>query len=101
MMFKANALRISTVRTEDDHDVSRRLLEMWTNFATHHNPTPKDGLWTRLDPENPLFLEIGSKQSVMKYPKEYQERMEEWRDIWRRIPPLMSPRLSDTWSELE
>lgn len=47
MMFKAHALPVDLVRSVDDKRVSKSLVDMWTDFAIHHNPTPQDGAWKR------------------------------------------------------
>lgn len=99
MLFEAKVLRTSTTVTEEDKDVSQRLLTMWTQFAKHHNPTPNEGTWTKLNSKLPRFLDIGSNESIMKYPGDYKERMQEWSDIWSKVPPLMSHRKSKTWND--
>lgn len=99
MMFKANALPISTLRSDDDKRVSQNLINMWTDFATHHNPTPNENSWTRFDPKDPKYLEIGSKCNTMKYPDSHKKRMEEWGKIWEKIPPTMSYKASPTWKK--
>jgi len=98
MMFKAHALPTSLLKSDDDKKVSENLINMWTNFATHHNPTPKDNIWTKFDPKDPKYLEIGSKSNIMKYPDSHKKRMEEWRKIWEKIPPTMRYKSSKTWT---
>jgi len=99
MMFKAGALPTSTVKSKDDKRVSKNLINMWTDFATHHNPTPEDNSWSKFDPKNPKYLEIGSKCNTMKYPENHKTRMEEWKEIWEKIPPTMSHKKSPTWKK--
>jgi len=99
MMFKMNILPFSLLKSEDDKKVSENLINMWTDFATYHNPTPKDNNWNKFDPKDPKYLEIGSKSNTMKYPESRRERMEEWREIWERIPPTMRYEASSTWKK--
>ena len=99
MMFKANIFPFSTVKSDDDKRVSDSLINMWTDFATHHNPTPINNSWTKFDPKDPKYLEIGSKSNVMKYPESHKKRMEEWKQIWEKIPPTMRYKASRTWKE--
>jgi len=44
-------------------------------------------------------MEIGSKTNMMKYPLAHKERMEEWTEIWEKIPPYMSHKASKTWEK--
>jgi len=101
MMFKAHALPTSFLKSDDDKRVSEDLINMWTDFATHHNPTPKDNTWTQFDPKDPKYLEIGSKLNTMKYPEGHRKRMEELKDIWEKIPPTMRYKESKTWKKDE
>ena len=99
MMFKANIFPFSTVKSDEDKRVSDNLINMWTDFATHHNPTPIDNSWTKFDPKDPKYLEIGSKSNEMKYPESHKKRMEEWKQMWEKIPPTMRYKASRTWKE--
>eukprot|EP00092_Neocalanus_flemingeri_P071935 GFUD01088443.1.p1 GENE.GFUD01088443.1~~GFUD01088443.1.p1 ORF type:complete len:306 (-),score=76.68 GFUD01088443.1:461-1378(-) len=101
LMFKANILPFSTIKSNDDKKVSENLIKMWTDFATHHNPTPKDNSWTKFDPEAPKYLEIGSKSNTMMYPESHKKRMEEWKEIWEAVPPTMRYKASDSWKKEE
>ena len=49
MLFKPFVIPISTVFTEEDEIVSRSLVQMWTDFVVHGDPTPKEsqGMWIR------------------------------------------------------
>lgn len=99
MMFKPHSLPVNCVRSQDDRRVSACLLDMWTDFATHHNPTPRDGSWTRFDPAYPQYLEIGSKSNKLDYSNDHRKRMEEWKGMWERIPTTMQHTQSRTWVE--
>jgi len=99
MMFKPHAIPVQLVRSEDDRRVSECLLDTWTNFATHHDPTPSDGAWKRFDPLAPKYFEIGSKVNEMGYSKEHAERMVEWEGIWEKVPPTMRHMASKTWTD--
>ena len=93
-MFKANAIPTTLLRTQDDKRVNESFINMWTDFAVHHNPTPKDNSWSKFDPK---YLEIGSKFNTMKYPENHKNSMVEWKEIWEKTPPTMSHTESSTW----
>jgi len=101
MMFTAGALPFSCIKSTDDRRVCENLIKMWTDFATSHNPTPRDNSWTRFDPKDPKYLEIGSKSNTMKYPEDHKKRMDEWKEICDKVPPTMCNKNSPTWKEAE
>ena len=35
------------------------------------------------------------------YPESHKKRMEEWGEIWEKIPPTMSYKASPTWKKEE
>ena len=87
---------------------------MWVDFATHHDPTPVTGTWTKFDPQSPKYLDIGkifwtglvhygtaagSDGNRMMYPHGHAERMEEWRKIHEKVPAYMRHLKSKTWSQ--
>merc|ERR1711872_825752 len=49
LMFKAHGLPINPVVSHGDKKVQKELVDMWTNFAHHHNPTPRDYEWSVLE----------------------------------------------------
>ena len=101
LMFKANLIPTTLLRSVDDQRVSDNLINLWTNFATNHNPTPDDNSWPRFDPKDPKYLEIGSKCNNLKYPENHRQRMEAWREVWEKIPPTMRHKQSHTWEQFK
>jgi len=97
MMFKGSLLP-NTIFSQQDVRVRRSLIEKWTNFAVHHNPTPEDGSWIKFDVNNPQFLEIGSDGDSMMYPEDHQRRMKEWEEIYNKVPCTMRHSSSATWN---
>jgi len=101
MMFKPHAIPVPLVRSDDDRRVSECLLDTWTNFATHHDPTPSSREWKRFDLLAPKYYEIGSKGNTMAYSKDHEDRMVEWEGIWGKVPPTMRHMASKTWEDNE
>jgi len=62
-----------------DRQVSRLLIDWWTNFAKHGNPSPDTGLWQPWN-EGGHYLEIDSSPS-MALSSNMVDRMEFWRSI--------------------
>jgi len=61
------------LQTEDDIRMSRKMLELWTEFAATGNPT-KDGSWSPVG-EKLEYAVIDQNELRMEYPKEFAERM--------------------------
>jgi len=95
IMFKGQILP-DIARTEQDKRVRKTLIDMWTNFATNHQPT-KDGSWTRFDANNPQYLEIGSERDTMMYPSDHKARMEDFAEMYEAVPCTMRYEKSKTW----
>ena len=51
------------------------MLQMWTDFAKVGNPTPGDGTWQKVDPDQMRYLEIGSAGNQMNYSGGVQSRV--------------------------
>jgi len=62
-----------------DRQMSRMMVDWWTNFAKHGNPTPETGLW-REWAEEEQYLEIDVTPR-MDFSAEVVARMDFWREI--------------------
>ena len=47
LIFNSHELPIDGSYTEDDKKVTKKLLEMWTNFVKSSDPTPITKIWKR------------------------------------------------------
>ena len=93
---------------------------MWVDFATEHNPTPSSNTWTPYQSQSPEYLEIGGKYLQdnsavennillsagtegcrMRYPESHRRRVEQWTEIYQKVPPTMRHSNSPTWSQYE
>jgi len=97
LMFKPHAFPVNLLADKIHERVSKNLIQLWTDFAIHHDPTPVKKHWERFDPTSPSFLEISSNGNVMMYPEKHRKRMEEWTQIYEKIPPYMTHKTSKTW----
>jgi len=62
------------LQTEEDILVSRKLLELWTEFAVSGKPST-DRVWKPVDAENVKYAVLDSKEIRMEYPKDFSDRM--------------------------
>jgi len=63
------------LQTEEDIQVSSKLLELWTTFATTGTPA-SDKVWPPADDvTKPKYAVIDHKEIRMKYPEDFSDRM--------------------------
>jgi len=68
-----------TLSSSGDQQMSRMMVDWWTNFAKHGNPTPETGLWQEWA-DNEQYLEIDVSPR-MDFSAEVAARMDFWREI--------------------
>lgn len=99
LMFKAHGLPINPVVSHGDKKVQKELVDMWTNFAHHHNPTPSDNRWEAIDVDNPKIYIIKENSRLETMSGPYLKRMHYWRDIWSQFTNTYRNLSSPTWSK--
>jgi len=63
------------LQVENDIEVSKKMLSLWTEFAKNGNPT-KDGSWAPVESsDNIKYAVLDEKEVRMEYPKDFQEKM--------------------------
>jgi len=62
-----------------DRQMSRMMVDWWSNFAKHGNPTPESGLWQEWG-ENEQYLRIDNSPQ-MDFSDEVAARMDFWKGI--------------------
>lgn len=85
-LFSVTRLPPPLLPTNDAISIRRRMVRMWTNFATNGNPTPLFDLiastrWPRCQ-NNQEFLDIGTEVKSSTFPME--ERMGFWNTMYNK-----------------
>jgi len=63
------------LQVENDIEVSKKMLNLWTEFAKNGNPT-KDGSWAPVESSDNIKYAILDENEVrMDYPKDFEEKM--------------------------
>lgn len=104
LMFKSSFIPFDTVYTDRDKKVSALMLQMWTNFARHGDPTPKGNnspgdRWLPVGPDkHPKHLEISDETPTLKTDSaEYKRRIDFWERVYQEHPPLLHFKKSPTF----
>ena len=57
------------------------MVDKWTNFAIHHNPTPIDNAWPAYGDNGISYVRLEDSKIITKNDKVRDERLEFWRQI--------------------
>ena len=104
VMWKAHRIPFDTVYTEEDKRVSDAMIQMWTNFARHGDPTPR----AEVTPGDKWIPLKGGKESkhldisadgpkVMSDSEQYIKRGTFWERVYEEHPPYIHFRKSPTF----
>jgi len=64
------------LQTEDDIRMSRKLVQLWTNFAKNGKPTEDDSWKSVQELKKPEYAIIDAEEIRMDYPKDFGAKME-------------------------
>jgi len=95
MLFKSRSIPFLKRHTDDDLNVSKVMLEIWTDFAKSGMPLQK---WTPYKKESRSILEIGTNTLKMTDADIFHDVVKFWSEVWERSPPTMHLWRSKTWS---
>ena len=66
---------------ERDHKMIDFMVDLWTNFAQHHNPTPKDQKWQPCRQNQPnCYIILEDSKIVIENDPVRQERIDFWKN---------------------
>ena len=71
---------LNGLQTEEEAKMSDFMVELWTNFAIHHNPTPVDNAWPAYGVEGTTYVRLDTKL-VFELDAEREKRQQFWRDL--------------------
>ena len=57
------------------------MVDKWTNFAIHHNPTPVDNAWSAYGDNGISYVRLEDSKIITQNDKVRDERLEFWRQI--------------------
>ena len=104
VMWKASIIPFDTVYTEKDKRVSAAMIQMWTNFAKHGDPTPQDEItpgdkWIPVTGgQESKHLDISADGPELKSDSvQYIKRGEFWERVYEEHPPLIHYKKSPTF----
>lgn len=99
----SSTLPMETMDDPQDLDISRKLVDMWTNFATHQHPTPrsKDGkvigtylediqhswksVQRQMETNQPLYYTLDSKGFRHEPNAELDSRLKLWAKMSKKM----------------
>ena len=79
--FRLGLLPIDVLCDERDHKMTDFMVDLWTNFATHQNPTPKDNAWPVYGVKGATYVRLENSQLIAKRDPERDERLKFWKKL--------------------
>jgi len=104
MMWKLHLLPIVQRWTDQDVEVSERMMTLWTNAAKNlpsGSPITDDSMgftWEKVRVGLDDYLEIGKDTPKMMMDHGEKARLSIWRDIWKIVPQTLHLKRSKTWA---
>ena len=106
VMWKAASFPIETAYTDDDKKVGADMIEMWTNFAAHGDPTPPNmaapgDKWIPVkDGKDSKHLEITADGPTLKSDSDwYKKRGDFFDKVFKEHPPTFQYKKSPTFKD--
>ena len=69
------------MQTEEETKMSDFMVELWTNFAIHHNPTPVDNGWPAYGVGGTTYVRLDDAKLVFELDAEREKRQQFWRSL--------------------
>ena len=62
-----------------DQNMVDFMVEKWTNFAIHHNPTPLDNSWPAYGENGVTYVRLDDSKIIAQNDKVRDERLKFWK----------------------
>ena len=69
--------------TKEDQDMMDFMVDLWTNFAIHHNPTPKDNSWPAYGVKGTTYVRLNHAKINLETDPERNERQKFWKKLMK------------------
>ena len=70
--------------TAEDHAMTDFMVDLWTNFATFHNPTPNDNSWPAYGVKGTTYVVLDHAQISLKTDPDRATRQKLWKEIYAK-----------------
>ena len=71
-------LRITMLLDEQDQNMVDFMVELWTNFAMYHDPTPKDHNWLPYGSKSQSYVRLENSKIIAQPDQARDERLKFW-----------------------
>ena len=82
--------------------MSRKMVQLWTNFAKYGNPTPEpiDGAkWEKADKNSSKRMKLDLEVAFEPRSSYEDKRFEKFLEIYQNFPPSLHLKTSKTWKD--
>ena len=71
------------VASEEDQKMVDFMVNLWTNFATYHNPTPHEKSWPKYNSQNQLkYVRLRDAKIILETDPARDNRLSFWKQIF-------------------
>ena len=76
-------LPVTFTASEEDQKMVDFMVNLWTNFATYHDPTPINKSWAVYNPENhQKYVRLRSSEIVLGTDQTRNQRLAFWKNVF-------------------
>ena len=73
---------VTLLPAERDQNMIDFLVELWTNFATFHNPTPLDNSWPQYGKNGHTYIRLNDSKINTKHDPNVDKRLNFWKEMY-------------------
>ena len=73
---------VTLLPDERDQEMIDFLVELWTNFATYHNPTPNDNSWPIYGTNGHTYVRLDDSEINTNHDSQVDERLSFWKKMF-------------------
>ena len=71
-------------KADDDQAMMDFMIDLWTNFATYHNPKPQDNSWPAYGVEGTTYVILNNAQINLMTDPDRAIRQKLWKQIYAK-----------------
>ena len=76
-------LPVTFAASEEDQKMVDFMVNLWTNFATHHDPTPINKSWPVYNPENQQkYVRLRNSEIILGTDQARDQRLTFWNNVF-------------------
>jgi carboxylesterase type B len=75
---------VTMLPDERDQHMIDFTVDLWTNFATHHDPTPKDQYWPAYGVSGQTYVRLQDSKIIKQQDPDREKRLQFWQIMLKK-----------------